>query len=78
MSDPADKDYSVQEKLIIMGFVLEQRDWLMMSLLARCGGSANITKEEMDFVRRTYEMDENIKSLGQVLTDVHLKLKLKF
>jgi hypothetical protein len=77
MSDPDDDSMTLIEKFTIMKFVLEQRDWLMMALLARCGGQATITKEELEFIRKSYEMDESVKSLGQVMTDVNMKLKLK-
>jgi hypothetical protein len=75
MSLPDDQE--LMQKIVIMSFVLDQKEWLIMALLARCGGDAKITKEELDFVRRTYTMDESISSASQVLTDVHMKLKMK-
>lgn len=72
-----DNDTSMVEKMFIMKFMMEQQAWLIMALLARCGGDAKITKDELDFVRRTYAVDENVSSMSQVLQDVHLKLKLK-
>jgi len=76
MSPPDDNDNALVEKLVLMKFILEQKDWLMMCLLARCGGDVKVTKEELDFVRKTYSVDESVSSIGQVLTDVHMKLKM--
>jgi hypothetical protein len=74
---PDDSEHSLVEKIVIMAFVMDQKDWLIMCLLARCGGDAKITKEELDFVRKTYSVDNSVSSVGNVLTDVHMKLKLK-
>lgn len=77
MSLPDDSEMSMMEKFTIMRLIIDQRDWLILALLARCGGDAKVTKEELDFVRKTYDVDESVKSTAQNLTDVHLKLKLK-
>ena len=65
------------KKLIFLSFLLEQKDWIIMALLTRCSGKVIITNTEMDFVRKTYSMDESINSKSQALEDIQLKLTLK-
>lgn len=65
------------KKLMFLSFILEQKDLVIMALLTRCSGKVIITNTEIDFIRKTYSMDESINSKSQALEDIHLKLTLK-
>lgn len=75
MSTP--EEMGLIEKIVLLQFVLDQHRWLILVLLARCGGEAKVTKEELDFVMKSYEMDEVISSHAHTVEDVYLKLSLK-
>ena len=49
-----------------------------MCLVARCGCGMDIiiTKDELDFVNKSYEMMESINASGDKLVDIKLKLRL--
>ena len=65
------------ERAIILNTLLEQSTIIITALLARCGGEATLTKEELDFVRKTYESMSEIKGVDGDLVAVSMKLKLK-
>lgn len=75
MSTPDEQ--SLMERLVILQFVLDQQRWVTQALLARCGGEAKLNKDEMDFVMKSYEMDESISMQAQTLDHIYMKLRLK-
>lgn len=63
----SEREIAMIETIGIMKAALALKDEVLLALTVRCGGGATIDNKELDFVRQTYEMEQQFNTQDRTI-----------